>query len=52
MNDYNLIIQVQIKPTCKTPAKGSQIKTEFTYLPYWYHYSVRNIFPETDQSAQ
>jgi len=47
-NDYNFVIQIYASPTCKTEEKGNKMQTEFTYLPYWYHYKVRNQFPEAD----
>jgi len=45
-NDYSFTIRIFASPTCKTEEKGNKMQTEFTYLPYWYHYKVRNQFPD------
>jgi len=48
-NDYNLGFYIFINSSCQIKERGQFVNSEFTYLPYWYHYSVRNKFPETNK---
>jgi len=45
-NDYNLGFFILINSGCGIKERGQFVNSEFIYLPYWYHYKVRNQFPD------